>query len=464
MKIHNTMSQQLEELIPLEANRIRLYTCGPTVYNYAHIGNFRAYIFEDILRRSIKYFGHEVVQVMNLTDVDDKTIAGAIKSGLSLDAFTKTFKDAFFADLKTLNIESAEHYPAATDHIPEMILLIQTLLAKGHAYRSDDGSIYFSVSSFPAYGSLAHLDMAGLRPGARVQHDEYEKENVADFALWKAWDEKDGAVGWDSPWGRGRPGWHIECSAMATKYLGETFDLHTGGVDNIFPHHEDEIAQSVAASGKPFARQWMHCAHLIVDGRKMSKSLGNFHTLRDVISRGYSGRETRYVLMAGHYRQSLNFSFEALSAARSALERLDEFQGRLGEVAADHPGGDELPDWANLARQRFDAGLADDLNVSESLGALFDMVHAGNRAIDARALPRNEAGAVRALLASFDRVLGILAKPQDTVPGEALKLLELRQQARQTKNWPEADRVRNELAALGWVIQDTPQGPKLKRK
>jgi len=464
MKVHNTLTQKLEEVVPLEGKTIRLYTCGPTVYNYAHIGNFRAYIFEDLLRRCIKYFGFEVVQVMNLTDVDDKTIAGAMKAGVSLDAFTKTFKVAFFEDLKTLNVEPAEYYPAATDHVPEMIALIQVLLDKKHAYQSEDGSIYFSVSSFPDYGKLAHLDMAGLRPGARVQQDEYEKENVADFALWKAWDEKDGDVVWNAPWGRGRPGWHIECSAMATRYLGESFDMHTGGVDNIFPHHEDEIAQSEAASGKPYVRYWLHCAHLVVDGRKMSKSLGNFYTLRDVISRGHSGREVRYVLMAGHYRQSLNFSFDALLAARSALQRLDEFQERLKTLAADFPGGSELPDWAAIMKAKFAAGLADDLNISESLGALFDLVHAGNRAMDAKTLSGEEASAVFALLADFDAVLGFLAKPAEAIPREALNLLELRQQARQSKNWPEADRVRSELATLGWVIQDTPQGAKLKRK
>ncbi|MEI8139553.1 MAG: cysteine--tRNA ligase [bacterium] len=464
MKIHNTLTQQLEEVVPLEGNRIRLYTCGPTVYNYAHIGNFRAYIFEDLLRRCIKYFGFEVVQVMNLTDVDDKTIAGAIKAGVSLDAFTKIFKVAFFEDLKGLNVEPAEHYPAATDHIPEMIDIIKKLMDKGHAYQSEDGSIYFSVSSFPGYGKLAHLDMAGLRPGARVHQDEYEKENVADFALWKAWDAKDGDVVWDAPWGRGRPGWHIECSAMATKYLGESFDMHTGGVDNVFPHHEDEIAQSEAASGKPYVRYWLHCAHLIVDGRKMSKSLGNFYTIRDVISKGYSGREVRYVLMAGHYRQSLNFSFDALVAARNALQRLDEFQDRLKELAGDLRVPCELPDWAVILKAKFDAGLADDLNISESLGALFDLVHAGNRAIDAKTLTREQAAVIVDMLLKLDAVLGFLTKPAEAIPIEAINLLALRQQARQSKNWPEADRVRNELATIGWVIQDTPQGPKLKRK
>jgi cysteinyl-tRNA synthetase len=465
MNVYNTLTHAVEELIPIEGNRIRLYTCGPTVYNYAHIGNFRAYVFEDLLRRTLKYFRFDVLQVMNLTDVDDKTIAGAMKAGEALHVYTRRFKEAFFTDLKALNIEPAEHYPAATDHIPEMIAIIRTLIEKGHAYRSEDGSVYFSVSSFPAYGKLAHLDMAGLRPGARVTHDEYEKENVADFALWKAWDEKDGDVAWDSPWGRGRPGWHIECSAMSTKYLGESFDLHTGGVDNIFPHHEDEIAQSEAASGKPFVRYWMHCAHLVVDGRKMSKSLGNFHTLRDVLDKGYTGRETRFVLMAGHYRQALNFSFDALGAARSALQRLDEFQERLGAMAAGSTvAAKALPDWAETARQKFDAALANDLNVAESLGALFDMVHSGNKAMDAGGVGKEQAGAVRDLMAGFDRVLGFLAKPQESASQEALSLLEQRQVARQAKNWAEADRVRNELAALGWVIQDTPQGPKLKRK
>ncbi len=463
MRIFNTLTQQIEDFVPLDGNRVRLYTCGPTVYNYAHIGNFRAYVFEDVLRRTLKYFGYQVVQVMNLTDVDDKTIRGSRAAGKPLTEYTKIYKDAFFADLKALNVEPAEHYPAATDHVPEMIALIRTLMEKGHAYRSEDGSVYFSVASFPGYGRLAHLDMAGLRPGARVSHDEYEKENVADFALWKAWDAEDGDVAWDSPWGRGRPGWHIECSAMSTKYLGETFDLHTGGVDNIFPHHEDEIAQSEAASGKPFVRYWMHCAHLVVDGRKMSKSLGNFFTLRDVLSKGHTGRETRYVLAAGHYRQSLNFTFDALSGARAALQRLDEFQERLAEHAG-KASASGLPAWAAETRERFDAALRDDLNISEALGALFDMVHAGNKAFDAGGVTPGEAAGVRALLGRFDTVLGVLEKPDAEVPAEALALLEQRQAARKNKNWPESDRIRNELAALGWVIQDTPQGAKLKRK
>jgi len=282
-RIQNTLTRQMDEFVPLEEGHARMYTCGPTVYNFAHIGNYRAYVFEDLLRRWLQFKGFRVTQVMNLTDVDDKTIRDSQKAGKGLNEFTEEYKAAFFEDLRTLNIEAAEHYPAATDHIPEMIALIEILLEKGIAYRSDDGSIYFSIDKWPAYGKLARLDREGMRACTRISSDEYDKENIADFALWKAWDEKDGAVAWDSPFGRGRPGWHIECSAMSQKYLGPSFDIHTGGVDNIFPHHEDEIAQSEAANGQPLATYWMHCAHLMVDGHKMSKSHGTFYTLRDVI-------------------------------------------------------------------------------------------------------------------------------------------------------------------------------------
>ncbi|HPG00875.1 MAG TPA: cysteine--tRNA ligase, partial [Kiritimatiellia bacterium] len=283
LRFYNTLTRQIDDFQSLEDGNVRMYTCGPTVYNFAHIGNFRAYVFEDLLRRYLKYSGYQVTQVMNLTDVDDKTIKGALQQGTSLKDYTKTYVDAFFEDLRLLEVEPAEYYPAATDHIPDMIALIHRLFEKGVAYQSDDGSIYFSISKYKDYGKLAHLDMSGLRAGARVAQDEYEKENLADFALWKAWDEKDGDVFWESPWGRGRPGWHIECSAMSMRYLGESFDIHTGGVDNVFPHHEDEIAQSEAATGKQFARYWLHCAHLIVDGKKMSKSLGNFYTQREEV-------------------------------------------------------------------------------------------------------------------------------------------------------------------------------------
>jgi cysteinyl-tRNA synthetase len=464
MRIFNSLTRRLEAVEPLEGRLVRMYTCGPTVYNVAHLGNFRAYVFEDLLRRYLKWRGFNVVQAMNLTDVDDKTIRGAREKGVSLYSFTQPFKDAFFADLRTLNIEPAEHYPAATDHIPEMIALIGRLLEKGIAYRSDDGSIYFSIARFPEYGKLAHLDREGLRSGARVAQDEYEKENAADFALWKAWSSDDGDVAWDSPWGRGRPGWHIECSAMAMKYLGESFDLHTGGVDNMFPHHEDEIAQSEAATGKPFVKYWMHCAHLVVDGKKMSKSLGNFHSLRDVMARGYGGREIRYVLLGAQYRQSLNFTFAALDAARASLTRLDEFRVRLTESAAASGGGlAALPEWAERGRQRFTDALDDDLNMPEALAAIFDMAHDGNRAVDAG---EPGAGAVLGLLADMDRVLGVLVAgtPGETVDQSVAALVAQRDEARKARQWAESDRLRKQLTDMGWDVKDTPTGTRITRR
>ncbi len=460
MKFYNTMNRQLEEFIPIEDKHVRMYTCGPTVYNYAHIGNYRAYVFEDLLRRYLQYNGLKVTQVMNLTDVDDKTIKSAIAEGKSLNDYTKTYKDAFFEDLKELNIQPAEYYPAATDHIPEMLALIQTLLDKGYAYKSGDGSVYFSIAKFSDYGKLAHLDMSGLQAGARVAQDEYEKDSASDFALWKAWTEADGDVVWDAPWGKGRPGWHIECSAMSTKYLGETFDIHTGGIDNIFPHHEDEIAQSEAASGKKFVNMWMHCAHLIVEGKKMSKSEGNFFTLRDIKEKGYSGREIRYVLIATHYRQSLNFTFHGLEAARTALKRIDEFKERLSEK--DSEKNLPLPDWAQKAEQNFKAALNNDLNISEALAAIFELVHSGNKVLDENSeLP--EANAILALIDKFDQVLGCLQREEKaSADEEVLALAAERTEVRAAKNWTRADEIRDRLTELGWEVRDTPEGPKLK--
>jgi cysteinyl-tRNA synthetase len=464
VRFFNTLSRRLEPFAPLEAGKVGFYTCGPTVYNFAHVGNFRAYIFEDLLRRVLKHAGFAVTQVMNLTDVDDKTIRGAMQAGVPLRDFTRTFKDAFFQDLKTLAIEPAECYPAATDHIPEMITLIDTLMRKGFAYQSEDKSVYFSISRFPEYGKLAHLDKSGLKAGARVAQDEYEKENLADFALWKAWDEKDGDVAWDSPWGRGRPGWHIECSAMSMKYLGESFDIHTGGVDNAFPHHEDEMAQSEAATGKQFVRYWLHCAHLVVEGKKMSKSLGNFFTLRDILAKGYTGREIRYVLLSAHYRQSLNFCFDALDGARAALERLDEFKARLEQVAGPGaPAPGVLPAYAEQAKSLFFESLEDDLSISQALSALFDLVLQGNRAANEGRLSPSEAAAILGLFREMDSVLGVLSRPADQVDDRVQALVLRRQEARQAKNWAESDRIRDELAALGWTVKDTPQGPQLKR-
>lgn len=462
-RIYNTMSRSKEELQPLDGRCVRMYTCGPTVYNYAHIGNFRAYMFEDLLRRYIRFSGFDVEQVQNLTDVDDKTIRASIGQGLPLREYTRTYIDAFFEDLAKLNIEPAEHYPAATDYIPEMIALIQTLFDKGYAYRSDDGSVYYRIEKFAGYGKLARLDREGMQAGARVAQDEYDKDNAADFALWKAYVPEDGDVVWDSPWGRGRPGWHIECSAMSMKLLGESFDIHTGGVDNIFPHHEDEIAQSEAATGKPYSKYWMHCGYLVVDGRKMSKSLGNFYTLREVLNMGYTGREVRYELLSAHYRQSLNFAFKSLDANRAALHRLDEFYAKIREALPTDGLSGELPDWAADTKRRFTEAMDDDLNISGAMAAIFDMVHAGNKAMAAQPITAAGAAAVDRLWRELDTVLGILVPAEQAAPDEVVKLLEARTAARAAKDWAESDRIRDALAGLGWIVKDTPEGPRLRK-
>jgi cysteinyl-tRNA synthetase len=462
-KIYNTMSRSKEELIPLDGKHVRMYTCGPTVYNYAHIGNFRAYMFEDLLRRYIKFCGFEVTQVQNLTDVDDKTIRSSIENGLPLKEYTKTYIDAFFEDLAKLNIEPAEHYPAATDYIPEMITIIEKLFDKGYAYQSEDGSVYYSIDKFAEYGKLARLDREGMQSGARVVQDEYDKDNAADFALWKAYVPEDGDVVWDSPWGRGRPGWHIECSAMSMKLLGESFDIHTGGVDNIFPHHEDEIAQSEAATGKPYSKYWMHCGYLVVDGKKMSKSVGNFYTLREILDMGYTGREVRYELLSAHYRQSLNFAFKSLDANRAALKRLDEFYTKVKEAVGNSTEAGELPGWAEKSRDGFASAMDDDMNISGAMAAIFDMVHAGNKAMSVTAITGEQALAISVLWKELDTVLGILELPEEEVSSEVNELLEARTVARAEKNWGESDRIRDALAALGWTVKDTPEGPKLRK-
>lgn len=341
LNLYNTESRQKEELVPLDGRTVRMYTCGPTVYNFAHIGNFRTYVFEDLLRRAIKFFGFSIKQAMNLTDIDDKTIKGALEKKISLDAFTKPFKDAFFEDLSALGIEKVEYYPQATDFIPEMVTIIQKLLDTGVAYRGQDESIYFAISKFPSYGRLSHLHLHDLKAGAsnRVALDEYDKENACDFVLWKAYDPiRDGDIFWESPFGKGRPGWHIECSAMAMKILGQTIDIHVGGVDNIFPHHENEIAQSEAYSCQHFVKHWLHAEHLLVDHKKMSKSLGNFYTLRDLLNKGYTGPQVRYMLLQSHYRTQLNFTLAGLDGAASTLERLSDFVRRLHGIRREKMG------------------------------------------------------------------------------------------------------------------------------
>jgi len=466
MSIHffNTLSRQLEEFVPLDPARrtVRMYTCGPTVYNYAHIGNFRAYIFEDLLQRHLEARGFDVLRAMNLTDVDDKTIRGARTAQKRLNDFTQIYKDAFFEDLGALRIKRASHFPAATEpqHIERMIAMIRELESKEIAYQAEDKSVYFRLSKFPDYGKLAHLNLDELRPTGRIRNDDYEKEAIGDFALWKAWDEEDGEVKWDSPWGPGRPGWHIECSAMATALLGPELDIHCGGVDNIFPHHEAEIAQSECCTGKKFVRYWMHCAHLMVEGQKMSKSLGNFYTLRDLLAKGWTGREIRYALLTVNYRLPLNFTFAGLDGARAALARLDEWTERLAEYA-----GPQAPEPTPLAsaREQFFAALDDDLNISGAMGHLFVLIRDSNAAMDARTLTEAQAAQ---LLADWQQMNSVLALERDAqvIPAEVMGLVEQRQQARAAKDWKKSDALRDEILKLGWVVKDTKDGPKLTPK
>lgn len=467
VKLFNTASRQKETLKPIQENHVRIYTCGPTVYHYAHIGNFRTYIFEDLLRRTLKFFDFKVTQVMNLTDIDDKTIKGAIAKGITLDEFTKVYKEAFFADIKTLNIQLAEFYPAATDYIGEMVGVIQGLLDKGYAYKSNDGSIYYAISKFPRYGCLSHLHLDNLQAGAsqRVASDEYDKDHVADFVLWKAYDPtRDGKIFWESPFGKGRPGWHIECSAMAMKILGSTIDIHVGGIDNMFPHHENEIAQSEAYSGKPFANIWMHSDHLLVDNKKMSKSLGNFYTLRDLQNKGYTGRQVRYMLLQTHYKTSLNFTMIGLDAAKESLHRLNGFIQRLLEIENGYEGG-EVTAILDRALEHFSKALADDLNIAVALAVVFDLMREVNALSDANKLNKNEAMKVIDLLKRFDSVLGVLSfeKEVESIPQELQDALNQRNQARKEKNWALSDQLRDLIISRGYMIEDTAHGARLKK-
>jgi cysteinyl-tRNA synthetase len=422
-------------------------------------------MFEDILRRTIQFNGMNIRQVMNLTDVDDKTIRGSRAAGIPLCEYTKKYKDAFFEDLKKLNIQPAEVYPAATDHIPEMISLISSLVEKGIAYKSDDGSVYFSVTKFPGYGQLAHIDFDNQRTGARCAADEYDKENVGDFALWKAWEESDGDVVWDSPWGKGRPGWHIECSAMAMKYLGESFDLHTGGIDNLFPHHENEIAQAEASTGKKFVKTWMHCAHLRVNGEKMSKSLGNFFTLRDLLEKGYTGREIRYVLVNAHYRQGLNFAFTALEDARKAIERIDTCVEALEAKANGATAEETAPEFASKALADFTDAVNDDLNTSKAFASVFELVRASNGAL--ASLTPSQAASVVNTFRRMDEVLGIIffgKQAKAEIPEEVKALLQERAAARAAKDWGLSDKLRDDIAQLGWIVKDSREGQSVTQK
>ncbi len=464
LKIYNTLTHQLEEFVPLKEGEAKIYSCGPTVYNFAHIGNFRSYIFSDILRRTLKLLGYNVTHVMNITDVDDKTINGANKQGVSLNEFTKGYIEEFHKDLATLGIEKVEHYPRATEHIPEMIGIIQKLEKNGLTYVAD-GSVYFSIKNYKDYGKLSGNRLSGDRDGARIDSDEYEKENAKDFVLWKAKKEEN-EPSWQTPWGEGRPGWHIECSAMSMKYLGETFDIHTGGFDLVFPHHENEIAQSEGATGKTFVNYWMHCSHLIVEGEKMSKSKGNFYTLRDVLAKGYSAAAVRYVLLSAHYRKNLNFTFDSIKQAEQSVAKFNDFYHNL-KKSTTVDGGDVAVDLVlENINSGFIEGLADDLNVSLSLSAMFELISEFNRVYRDKPVPKNTKEKFIQIAERMNMVLGILdtsAPAEVEVPAEIMDLVEQRKAARAAKDWAGSDRIRNEIKAKGWVVEDGKEGMKVKK-
>ncbi len=475
LRLYNTLSRRLEEFHPVTPGRVTLYTCGPTVYDPAHIGNFRTFLFEDVLRRYLKWKRFEVLQVKNLTDVDDRTIHAAVERGLGLGELTQPFIDGFFEDSDRLGIERAEHYPRATEHVPEMIALVETLVESDLAYEAD-GSVYFDISRFPAYGRLAQLDVASLQEGGRASGDEaYDKEDARDFVLWKGGErpeEGDVAV-WDSPWGPGRPGWHLECSVLAMSHLGQPIDIHTGGVDLIFPHHTNEIAQAEGATGKPFARFWLHARHVLVDGAKMSKSEGNYYTLADLADRGYRPSAIRRLLVSGHYRTELNFTLGGLDDAARSVERLIEFRRRLQACAGgpDVPGT-RLPQVAAQALGAFEAAMDEDLNVAEAWGAVFVFVREANAELDRAGsqVPAADAAAALAALESVDRVLGVLTladREGAAVSEEERSWIEeqlaARAAARAAGDYARADAIREALAGAGVEVEDTPQGSRWKR-
>jgi len=476
IQLHNTLTGKVEPFVPQKAGEVRMYTCGPTVYDYAHIGNYRTFVFQDILRRFLKLRGYRMLHVMNLTDVDDRIIANAAAAGKSIRDYTERFVQAFFEDCKTLSIETPEHWIRATDHIEDMVKLIERLQKKTFTYPGE-GSIYYRIAKFPDYGKLSKIDLTGIQAGARVDNDRYEKESARDFALWKA--PKPGEHFWETEIGPGRPGWHIECSAMAMKYLGETLDIHTGGIDLAFPHHENEIAQSEAATGKPFVRYWLHAEHLLVEGEKMSKSLGNFFTLRDLFGKGYKPSALRFALASVPYRKQLNFTFDGLQQATSSVERLRNFADRLkqGKFPAGNLKG--MAERVAKAAEEFDAGLSDDLNTARGLAAVYDLVREANIAMDKGEFHQGDVAAVRGLLADFDKVFAVLedndaeklralgygsaeSGPEDA---EIDQKVAERNAAKKRRDFTTADRIRRELAERGILIEDTKDGSvRWKRK
>lgn len=469
LKLFNTLARSIQEFTPLAPPKVGMYCCGPTVYDFAHIGNWRTFVFGDLVRRYLEFKEFKVTHVMNITDVEDKIIRRVRETKMSLRDFTGKFETAFLDDLKTLNCREPHQKPRATEHIAEIISLIEKLLARGIAYKAADGSVYFSIEKYRGcgckYGQLVNLNFDEMRVGERVASDEYDKESLADFALWKARVPDDGDVFWPSPFGEGRPGWHIECSAMSMKVLGTSFDLHLGGEDLKFPHHEDEIAQSEGATEKPFVKYWLHGAHLLVEGKKMSKSLGNFFTLRDLLAKGFSGREVRYALLQAHYRESFNFTLDGLSGAKSALARIDECVSKLREMFKPLNGSTvgSPKQSNNQTIQQFSDSLDDDLNISAAWAVVFEWVRETNKRIAENSLSADDAAAALTIWEKMDSVLGIGTKSEAEIPADVAALAEARQAAKKAKDFKRADEIRSELKTKGWVVEDTPKGPKLKK-
>ncbi len=463
LRLHNTLTARVEDFLPETPPEVRMYVCGPTVYNRAHIGNFRTFVATDVLRRALRHLGYQVTGVMNVTDVEDRIIKFAAEAGTDLRVFTEKWIAAFEEDMAAMRIERPEHFPRATDHVREMIGLIERLHARGHTY-SADGSIYFRIASFPQYGRLSRLDVSGIEAGVRVDNDRYEKENARDFVLWKFKSDEPKWAQWDAPFGPGRPGWHIECSAMAMKYLGETFDLHCGGVDLIFPHHENEIAQSEGGTGKPFVRHWMHVEHLLVENETMSKSKGNFHMVRDLIEQGHRPDAIRYLLCQAHYGKKLNFSFEGLQHAVAALERIHGFVRRLDEVTGDGPAAPAVEEASARSRKAFDAALSEDLNTPEALAAVHNLVSDGNSLLAAGGVTGAGASLLRGAIEAYDRVFAVLLpSTEDRLSADQQSVFDARQAARKNREFQKADAAREKLEGLGIVLEDTPRGTRWRR-
>jgi cysteinyl-tRNA synthetase len=461
LQFRNTLGGTVEPFEPLESGHVRMYSCGPTVYAPAHVGNFRSFVFADLIRRTLLFSGLRVTWVMNITDVDDKIIRDACALDIPIGDLTTKYTSAFLEDMARLGIPEPDVMPRATEHIEDMVRLIEALIEKGHAYQTEDGSVFFRIASWPAYGKLARIDPDQQRSGERVESDEYDKDDVRDFALWKA--AKPGEPSWQTSLGEGRPGWHVECSAMSMRYLGQSFDIHTGGVDLVFPHHEDEIAQSEAATGEPFVRTWLHCAHLRMDGAKMAKRGGKVSRPADVYEAGVSPQALRYALMATHYRSPLEFSQRSLSAAAAAIERISTALAALENYTQGRPDDETLPDVLSGARAAFMAGLADDLNISEALAATFDLVRELNSRVAARSLSTADAQRGAAAIRELDSVLGVLDEGSDEIEAELAEMLEARIEARANRDWARSDELRDALAAAGIVVEDTPDGQRWRR-